>query len=148
MVDKLELADLREEVAYWRKDAAARAWAYGVYMKAAKDRGNENEAIQIKVGYLDPTLAAIDAAKEKRWHSGCTGCGKPLLNGQIVVIFDEGERCHMDCNQPNWQPKAGEAYDPSGTEVYDDGFSPDQMDKMIAFAREQARLQMGDDENG
>lgn len=123
-----EIADLREEVAYWRRDAVARAWAAAVEM----EKDAPSEAASIKVGRLDPALHAIRDADAKQWHMACEACGKALRTGQLVHYYDDAGSIHVDCDNPD------AATPDEHSHPYDDGFSPEQMEQMLRFARERA----------
>jgi hypothetical protein len=124
--------DLREEVEYWRRDAIARAWSAAVQVDAATEKGEGDRAIAYRIGALDPALNAIRDAEAKQWHSTCEGCGKALISGQLVHLYEEGVMVHVDCDDP-----AGAKAD-EHSHAFDDGFSPDEMAGMLAFARKVA----------
>lgn len=123
------IEELREEVEYWRRDAVARAWSAAVMVEAAMEKGDDQEAAIYRVGQLSAALNAIRDAEAKQWHSTCEGCGKALRTGQLVHPYEDGVTVHVNCDDPA-SAKADEH-----SQVYDDGFSPDEMAGMLAFAR-------------
>jgi hypothetical protein len=123
-----EINDLREEVAYWRRDAVARAWSAAVECSNA----GPTERSKIKVGRLDPALHAIRDADAKQWHMACEACGKALRTGQLVHYYEDAGSIHVDCDSPD------AATPDEHSHAYEDGFSDDGMAKMLAYAREQA----------
>lgn len=135
------LHEMEEELDYWRKEAVARAWFAAGSIDAHLDKGERDDALKGFRTVLEPAIRAIDGAKAKEFHSYCVGCGKDLINGQIVVIYDDGERCHACCERPNDpREKLGLSDVPEGAvETYDDGFGPEDVDKMMEFARKVAQ---------
>jgi len=122
------VTELREEVAFWRRDAVARAWSAAV----AYSNAGGKEASRIKVGMLDPALHAIRDADAKQWHAACEGCGKALRTGQLVHYYEDAGSVHVDCKNPS--SAAADEY----SNPYGDGFSDAEMAEMLAFARERA----------
>lgn len=127
-----EIAQLREEVAFWRRDAVARAWSAAVHFEAAASSGDADRAAWIKVGSLDPALFAIRDADAQYWHMCCEGCGKPLLTGHFVVHYEDVGAVHADCDNPTSKTEG------EHVTIYDDGFSAEQMAQMLAYARKVA----------
>lgn len=124
---------LREKVAYWRREAVARAWSAAVAYKAAlADPADERRAADIRVNQLGPALYAIRDADAQQWHSTCEACGKALLTGHRVVHYEDAGDVHADCDNPS------AATPDEFTSAYEDGFSADDMARMLAFAREVA----------
>ena len=95
--DVAEMVDLREEVAYWRRDAAARMWMAQALMQARRKEGRDDLAF----AHSDALRAAVGASEEvqaKHWHSSCEICGKPMLPGEATYYFaEEGISAHDRC---------------------------------------------------
>ena len=89
--------DLREEVAYWRRDAAGRMWASQTLMQARRKEGRDDLAF----AHRDALRAAVCASEEvqaQHWHHSCELCGKPMLPGEATYYFaDEGISAHDRC---------------------------------------------------
>jgi hypothetical protein len=135
-----EVDDLREEVAFWRRSVVATIWASGCEMKAARERGDLDAANYVKVNRIWPLRASLRDADAKAWHATCVGCGGSLRNGQIVLCYDEGERCHFSCEDVDFQPESHElGEDRDAIEVYDDGFGEDAMERMLQFVAAEER---------
>lgn len=108
---------LEEEVAYWRRDALARLRTGIDLHKHAVTHGNDDRAADIAVGTIFPTLAALENAAAKEFHSGCELCGKELRDDAPYrhVNIDGGtQRVHVRCGDPA-EPECGpDSFDPAG----------------------------------
>lgn len=119
----------REEVQFWRADAAARLMlATGAYRIAQKVR-DAAAAIDVKVNKIDPILHAFRDADAGAFSVLCEGCGRPLSDGQPVVHFEDAGYVHVDCGEPD-APAEGE-----GVSLYEDLFTAERMAGAIAEAR-------------
>ena len=92
---------LREEVAYWRRDLAARLWSLTALYEAAKERRESERAADLAC-LLYPILASYDSAMAGEWLSRCDICGEfirdgePRLHGEDIsgharCVSDDGE---------------------------------------------------------
>lgn len=102
--DQVQL--LRDEVTYWRQDAAARLRTAMILARAAEAEGEENRAAEIRVGILYPTRAALrNALSGDIYYPLCEHCSKPLQTGDAVyAVSDDGDcvtgEVHVDCAAP------------------------------------------------
>jgi DNA-binding IscR family transcriptional regulator len=88
-----KIADLREEVAFWRRDAAARLWAACASYR--NPNASDADRLRIAVSQIMPMLAAFRDADAKHWfHSSCETCGAPIRAGEeyaVASVGDEGD---------------------------------------------------------
>lgn len=102
---KHEIEQLREEVAFWRRDAAARLWGYMASAKASAEVYDDIRAADLRANHIMPTLAALRDADGKEWHSRCMICGefiKPTDDLRAVAVDDDDtESVHARCGDPD-----------------------------------------------
>ena len=119
---------LREEVAFWRKDAAARLWGAMADYRAAEEAGDQKRMIAIKVRDIDPTLYAFRDADAGHFHEGCEFCSAPLHHGQFVILYEDAT-VHADCDNPDQPASYG------GAVPYDDMFTDERVAEIVAEAK-------------
>ncbi|GEM_PF-5377292 len=110
-VQSVELTDLREEVAFWRGDLAARLWfAVGLH-KDAVAKGDRSRAADLRVNIIMPGLAALKSADAKEWHSRCDVCGEFVRPDQPDCAWDEISG-HAACllDDPSGHEPVGDAW--------------------------------------
>jgi len=78
---------------------------------------------------MAPALYALRDADAKEWHLTCEGCGKPLLNRQRYMPFEDANGVHVDCDNP------ASAAEEEGSLIWDDGFSESDVARIIARAK-------------
>lgn len=83
--------DLREEVAFWRREAAAMLWFATTEFRAAKS-DDDRAAATTKI---TPILAAFASADAKDWFDECEVCGAPIKPGDDYLPGgeDSGPHC-------------------------------------------------------
>ncbi len=86
-----EIEDLRDEVAFWRREVAATIWVTAALFRAAK---TDDERANIAVR-LQPMLAAFASADAKDWFDECEFCGTAIRPGEAYLpgAEDAGPRC-------------------------------------------------------
>lgn len=83
-----ELEDLRNEVAFWRRQIAATAWGLAAEMRSAKT-DEAKAALSIR---LRPLLAAFDSADAKNWFEmSCAQCSAPIKPGDRHYVEGDGD---------------------------------------------------------
>lgn len=101
---KHEIEQLREEIAFWRRDAAARLWGY-MASAIGFEKDADKRTADLRTNYIMPTLAALRDADAKEWHRRCSICGEFIeptaeLRG-IAVDEDTTETVHAACGDPD-----------------------------------------------
>jgi hypothetical protein len=93
-----------EEVAFWRRDAAARLQMAIWLHRGFEQRRNAKaarEAARIRIEVIRPTLAALDQANRGEWFERCELCGEFMRPGDERVsagcIDGEEILAHASC---------------------------------------------------
>ena len=83
-----EIDDLRDEVLFWRRDAAARLTMLRWEFESAK-----TDDARAKISFrICPTLAAVNAADAKDWFDlSCDQCGRPIRPGERHFVASDGD---------------------------------------------------------
>lgn len=97
--------ELREEVAYWRRDLSARLWSMTALYKAALERGEGDRAADL-ANALRSALASYHDAEAGEWHDRCELCGEFVRDGEARAAWEdvsgharclsEDEKGHVD----------------------------------------------------
>lgn len=110
-----DIAQLQEEVAFWRRDAAARLHMLIAIHAHRKKAHDSRGARDLRVSYIMPTLAAFRDAAAKEWHTRCEACGEflPDTERHKVIGLGQGDtaRIHTACGDPDWHVYAGDRDD-------------------------------------
>lgn len=123
-------AALRERADAYYRNIVARIWsARCEYLAAVKSHGPGSMEAATVGNRLRGLLNTVDAVEAGDYHSACEACGKPLLDGQQTVYYDDAGSIHANCENP-----AEPSDDPPSYE-YDSGFSPEQCAAEIDRAR-------------
>lgn len=80
--------ELREEVAYWRRDLSARIWAMTAHYKGALERGEGIRASEIG-NDLRAALASFHDAQAKDWYERCDICGEHIRDGEPTAASED-----------------------------------------------------------
>lgn len=83
-----DIQDLREEVAYWRADLAARLWSLRALYTTARARGKSGRAIDLG-NLIRAALHSFRDAEASEWHDRCEICGEFILPGEAQASDDE-----------------------------------------------------------
>lgn len=83
-----ELERLREEVAFWRSDLAARLLFDTGHLRAERERGNTDAAVTIELR-IRSNLAAYTAAEAGDWHNRCDICGEFVRPGEPFAAGED-----------------------------------------------------------
>lgn len=131
-VESLTLEQLRDEVTYWRQDAAARLLMALALAKAAEIKGEEDRCAQITVSTIFPTRAALsNALNGEVYWPVCEGCSSPVHPGDAVYAYEDGGEGHCDCDQPQMaDPLPENAY----RHQLDEEFTPEGIQRALAAA--------------
>lgn len=139
---------MEKEIMFWRKNMLAIAWSAACSINADLDKGDRDDAVHTHIMILQPALRLLESIEKGDLDSECcVGCGKPLINGQLVHTYEEGEHCHADCRFPDaTKAQLAEMLDrplsdeeDGAVSAYDDGFGPADMVRMLWFARDAAK---------
>lgn len=123
-IDQKERAD-----AYFR-NLVAMIWATRCELSAHIEKhGDDVDAAMIR-NRLRSLVSTVESVEASDYYVNCEACGKPLLDGQMVIYYDDAGSVHADCDDPS---KADE--DQQGVHAYESGFSDDQCAAEIAKAK-------------
>jgi hypothetical protein len=125
MADQQERAD-----AYYRNLVAMLFGARCELLSAVEKHGRNSMKAAIASNRVRSLLNTITAVEAGEYHSNCEGCGKPLLDGQQVIYYDDAGSVHANCDDPDEVSKVPPSHE------YDSGFKPDQCEQEIKLARE------------
>lgn len=81
-------ARLRDEVAYWRADLSARIWSMRALYIAARDKGEQDRAIDLR-NSLRSALQAFHDAEAGEWHQRCDICGEFVPPGEAQAASED-----------------------------------------------------------
>lgn len=121
MVNQQERAD-----AYYRNMVAIIWSTRCEYHAAIKDHGRDSMEVARVGNRLRSLLNTVEAGD---YHVNCEACGKPLLDGQRTVYYDDAGSIHANCDDPSQA-----STDPQ-SHAYDSGFTPEQCSAEIEKAR-------------
>jgi hypothetical protein len=129
MVNQQERAD-----AYYR-NIVAMIWSTRCdHAAAVRDHGRDSREAATVGNRLRSLLATVESVEAGDYHCNCEACGKPLLDGQFAIYYDDAGEVHADCSDPS------RAYeDLEGVHAYDSGFTPAQC----AAELEKAKAALG-----
>jgi len=161
-----ELAQLREEVHFWRANAAATLSTAVMMAEAAARKGDTDEEARILVSTILPQSTALRDALAGDYHEYCESCGKPLLDGQPVVSDVDCGDIHAQCvGASPAEIEAGEMWvnaasldasdGPAATRTDGKGrlailvragdYTPDRISQQLAAAQRYHLGRLGDD---
>lgn len=96
-IDVLTVEELRDEVWYWRTDAAARLFFLMDAVKVTSPRANAGREARRHLAGLIETLSE---ALRGEYHPACFCCAEPIRPGDAVISdVTEGEM-HAECPAP------------------------------------------------
>lgn len=124
MVDQQERAD-----AYYRNMVAMIWGARCEYLAAIRDHGRDSMEAATVGNRLSSLLNTVEAVEAGGYHVNCEACGKPLLDGQQTVYYDDAGSIHANCDDPSAASTDPESH------AYDSGFTPEQCAAELAKAR-------------
>lgn len=125
MVDQQERAD-----AYYRNLVAMIWGARCEYRGAVADHGRDSIEAATVANRLRGMLNTVESVEAGDYHTNCEACGKPLLDGQQTVYYDDAGFIHANCDSPS-EPSA----DDMPSREYDSGLRPEQCAVEIAKAK-------------
>lgn len=88
-----EIDDLREEVAFWRREMAATLWFACADFETARGlNAIDSEIVKANVALrVRPIIAAFASADAKDWHSDkCESCGAAIKPGEPYLCDGDG----------------------------------------------------------
>lgn len=101
MAREIAVEVLAREVHYWRSEAAAMLSRDLAKHTALAERGDERAAIDLRVNQIRPLANALRAALAgETFPAMCDPCGKPILVGQHVIMFEDIGEAHFCCDDP------------------------------------------------
>lgn len=103
------LAKAEAEVAYWRRDLAARLLFARALYEAAARGGNDAESF-IHRQVMRGGIAALADADAEQWHQACDLCGEQIRPGEATATDEEDSgtahaRCAMENPPPDHEPE-------------------------------------------
>lgn len=137
-VSELTEDQLRVEVAFWRANAAATLNALMAHADRIAREGGEDGARYVRVNMIMPQRAALEEALsgEDLHESHCgEGCGKPILDGEYVVYFEDVGELHANCDAPTERPDnmGGDEESPP-VDQHRDFFTDEKVAQVLAKA--------------
>lgn len=112
--------------AYHRNMIALIFMARAEYFDCVKRDGETIEAAMIRIR-LHGLVTAVEQIEAGNYHTNCEACGRPLLDGQQVIYFDDAGDVHVDCEDPN----VGDL----NSHAYDSGYRPGECVRELELAK-------------
>lgn len=102
------------------------AMLFGARCEAGGAKGLDESKSAFARLRMRSILNTIESVERGEYREPCEGCGKPLLDGQWVVYYDDAGSIHADCDFPE-RSSGG-----PGAHQYESGFTPDECAAEIA----------------
>ena len=116
--------------AYYREMIAMLAAEMARYSAHSSKNGHDDLVAadhRQRIRTLFGTINLIEGGQYH--HTSCEACGKPLINGQQVVTYDDVGEVHADCDYPTF------ASDDPPSHEFDDCFGPDRCAEILTQAQ-------------
>ena len=126
MIDQQERAD-----AYYKNMVAMMFFARCALSVAVQKFGDESIEAAGARARLRGILSTVESIEAGEYYETCGACGKPLLDGQQSITYEDIGRTHALCGDP--MASTSES-DPVSIE-YDSGFRPARCSEEISLAK-------------
>lgn len=93
--DTMSLEDLRDEVWFWRTEAAASLHERRIQLRLARERGGRGVGLLKRE--IERLRALLTSALAGELHEGCPACGEPIRPGDACLSDVEMGQMHAMC---------------------------------------------------
>lgn len=96
-VEHLSAKAAREEVRFWRAEAAATLEMAMSLLTSHRKNGNLDQEAELAVGQFNPLRRALQDAIAGEYFERCESCLEPVREGDLVVDFADVGEVHARC---------------------------------------------------